>query len=251
MNIQWEPNRYAEGFNFVYGYGQDVAAMVDAPAGSFVVDLGCGTGVLTDALHKAGYRVLGIDASEEMLGRAKSAYLHIPFLCADATAFTLEEKADVIFSNAVFHWIDKEKQDKLLSCIGENLKPGGMLVCEFGGFGCGERAHAALEKAFTARGLTYPRTFYFPTVGEYAPLLEQHGLRVEFAALFDRPTPQKGEDGMENWIRMFIKAPFAGMEEGLKNAIIQEAVEAVRPVLYKDGVWYVDYVRIRIKARRI
>ena len=43
--------------------------------------------------------------------------------------------------------------------------------------------------------LTYRRTFYFPTVGEYAPMLERHGLQVRAALLFDRPTPQQTEDG--------------------------------------------------------
>lgn len=47
---------------------------------------------------------------------------------------------------------------------------------------------------------------------------------------------------------MFDKAPFAGVSEELQETIIREAVETLRPVLYHDGCWYVDYVRIRIKA---
>lgn len=53
---------------------------------------------------------------------------------------------------------------------------------------------------------------------------------------------------MVDWIRMFDKAPFAGVSEELQETIIREAVETLRPVLYHDGHWYVDYVRIRIKA---
>lgn len=53
---------------------------------------------------------------------------------------------------------------------------------------------------------------------------------------------------MVDWIRMFDKAPFAGVSEELQETIIREAVETLRPVLYHDGCWYVDYVRIRIKA---
>ena len=79
-------------------------------------------------------------------------------------------------------------------------------------------------------------------------LLERHGLQVRAALLFDRPTPQQTEDGLADWIRMFDKAPFAGVPEELQETIIREAVETLRPVLYHDGCWYVDYVRIRIKA---
>ena len=38
------------------------------------------------------------------------------------------------------------------------------------------------------------------------------------------------------------------VSEELQETIIREAVETLRPVLYHDGCWYVDYVRIRIKA---
>lgn len=50
--------------------------------------------------------------------------------------------------------------------------------------------------------MAYPRTFYFPSIGEYAPLLEGQGFKVECALLFDRPTVQKSEQGLENWIRI-------------------------------------------------
>lgn len=79
-------------------------------------------------------------------------------------------------------------------------------------------------------------------------MLERHGLQVRAALLFDRPTPQQTEDGLADWIRMFDKAPFAGVSEELQETIIREAVETLRPVLYYDGRWYVDCVRIRIKA---
>lgn len=71
---------------------------------------------------------------------------------------------------------------------------------------------------------------------------------MECALLFDRPTVQKTEQGLENWIRMFVKEPFAGISDEMKEEIIQETVEALRGRLYQDGKWFVDYVRIRIKA---
>ena len=111
--------------------------------------------------------------------------------------------------------------------------------------------HAALEKRFAAHGLHYRRTFYFPTIGEYAPLLEKAGFRVEFATLFDRPTKQNGPDGLADWIRMFDTAPFSGVDPALAAQIIDETVEDLRPVLLHDGVWYVDYVRIRFKVRKL
>ena len=45
--------------------------------------------------------------------------------------------------------------------------------------------------------------WYYPSIGEYAPLLERHGLEVRNASLFDRPTPLEGENGLDQWLRMF------------------------------------------------
>lgn len=250
MNIQWDAKNYTNNFSFVHQYGEDVLSLLDAPAGALVVDLGCGNGALSGKLRERGYRVIGVDASGEMLAAARAGHPDIPFIQADAAEFSLDEKADAVFSNAVFHWIDREKQACMIRNIADQIKPNGQLVCEFGGRGCAEAVHSTLERCFRRRGLPYPRTFYFPTVGEYAPLLEQHGLRVTYAALFDRPTVQKSGDGLIDWIRMFVKKPFEGMDAALEQEILDETREALRERLYIDGRWVIDYVRIRIKAIR-
>ena len=257
MNITWDANNYTDNFSFVHQYGEGVLSLLDVPTDSFVIDLGCGNGALTAKLAEKGYRVLGIDASAEMLKIAKENHPHLTFAQADATEFSLSElgdlpaKADAIFSNAVFHWIDAERQAQLLQTIANNLKPGGQLVFEFGGKGNAEAVHSTLEKCFQKRGLTYPRVFYFPSIGEYAPLMEKCGLQVEFATLFDRPTVQNTENGLIDWINMFVKKPFEGMDADLKAEILAETKALLQDVLFVDGKWLIDYVRIRMKARKI
>ena len=251
MNIQWDAENYTEKFSFVHKYGEDVLELIDAPDGSFAVDLGCGNGALTEKLAQRGFRTLGLDASPEMIKTAKRLHPGLDFVTADAKNFTLKEKADVIFSNAVFHWIDGNHQEKMIQHVSEQLKIGGELVCEFGGKGCAEAVHSTLEKSFAGRGRSYPRTFYFPSVGEYAPMLEKYGFLVEYAVLFDRPTEQQGENGLEDWIRMFVQKPFEGMTTEIRDSMIRETVDRLRPTLCVNGKWFVDYVRIRIKARKV
>ncbi len=249
MNIQWDSDTYTKNFDFVPKYGEDVLELLDVPPGSFVVDLGCGNGELTEQLCRRGYHVLGIDSSESMIALARRRFPQLDFQLGDALDFQLEHPADAIFSNAVFHWIDREKQGQLAENIASNLRQGGLLVTEFGGKGCAETVHQALEKVFAAHHLTYSRGFYFPTIGEYAPILEKAGFRIEYASLFDRPTPLKTGDDAADWIRMFVQAPFLGMDKNLKEEIIHEAAWETRPVLCRNHDWYIDYVRIRIKAR--
>ena len=250
MNITWDAQGYKERFSFVHEYGEGVMDLLTAKPGARVVDIGCGNGALTAKLEEKGYRVVGVDASPEMIALARQMHPELTFLCEDALSLALPQPADAIFSNAVFHWIDADKQDALAQSVARNLAPGGELVCEFGGHGCAERVHETLESCFKERGLRYPRTFYFPTIGEYAPLLEAHGLRVEIALLFDRPTPQKSPDGLTDWINMFCRKPFEGVDEAVKADILREANERLRGELCIDGVWYIDYVRIRLRARK-
>lgn len=251
MNIKWNTQNYKENFSFVPQYGEDLMNLLTVSSGSSVVDLGCGNGTLTKKLAEKGYCPIGIDASQDMIALAKSEYPELRFIEGDAISFKLMEPADAIFSNAVFHWIDADKQETMIANIAAQLRIGGELVCEFGGYRCGEAVHSTLEKCFAARGLIYPRTFYFPTIGQYAPLLEKHGMRVEIALLFDRPTCQQSQHGVIDWINMFVTKPFEGMDENIKKEILIETENTLRDRLFADGKWYIDYVRIRIRARKV
>ena len=48
---------------------------------------------------------------------------------------------------------------------------------------------------------------------------------------------------------MFISTPFyAVSEEAQREAIRNRAVELLKKDLYRDGKWYADYVRLRMRA---
>ncbi|MBS4963425.1 MAG: methyltransferase domain-containing protein [Phocaeicola dorei] len=249
MNIDWNAKEYLRDFSFVSRYGEDVLSLLDVHEGDSVIDLGCGNGMLTKHLSDMGLEVTGIDASEEMLDIAHNSHPELTFIKSDALDFTVNEPVNAIFSNAVFHWIDEEKQPILLGRINRALKKGGELVCEFGGKGCAATVHEALRQSFHKRGMEYVFPFYFPTIGKYATLLERNGFNTVYALLFDRPTAcRNGEHGLRDWIRMFDKQAFRMVDVNVENEILSEAERALNGVLFHDGSWYIDYVRIRLKA---
>ena len=249
MNISWNADAYTQNFTFVHQYGVSVTELIDFQKATTAIDLGCGNGVLTAALKEKGLKVTGLDASPEQLEIAKKSYPDIPFVLADATNFTVSEPVDVVFSNAVFHWIDRERQKDMLACVVRALRPGGQFVFEMGGCGCVAKIHSALKDAFATFGCDYELPNYFPCIGEYAPMVEQAGLLVQTALLFDRFTELKGADGMRDWINMFVHRPFEKVkDDAVKERIKQQAVEALRPSLFINGKWYADYVRLRMKA---
>lgn len=246
MKQHWDAEGYRSDFQFVHQYGEDVLALLGEVGGKRILDLGCGNGVLTDRLAKMGADVVGMDRSQEMLRLACEQYPELVFSCQDAADFSFDSPFDAVFSNAVFHWIPD--QDGLIQSVARALKSGGSLVCEFGGSGCCETIHAAIGRAFSRRGKRYRKTFYFPTIGEYAPRLERNGLKVKMALLFDRPTKLKGENGLADWIEMFVSQSFESFSSEEKAQMMAEIVEELRPVLYREDGWYADYVRIRIHA---
>src|SRR5207253_5108975 len=112
------------------------------------------------------------------------------------------EPFDAVFSNAALHWI--KEPEKVIKCVRRALKPGGRFVAEFGGRGNVQAISAAMDRALQAMVIGVTETpWYYPSIGEYSSLLEEEGLEVTFALLFDRPTPLQGDEGMRNWIAMF------------------------------------------------
>lgn len=249
-NIKWNADDYAGNFSFVAEYGSSLIETIDIREGMTCLDLGCGTGSLTAKLKEAGLEVTGMDDSIDQIRKARQDYPDIDFIQGNACDFTLEQPVDVVFSNAVFHWIEKNRQRDLLRCVYQALKPGGQFVFEFGGKGNNALIHGSLQRAFARHGREYEFPFYFPTIGEYTSLMESVGFEVRSALLFDRKTKLTSPNGLYDWIRMFVKKPFEGIPESETEQIIKEVVEELRPRLFQNGIWYADYVRLRCRALR-
>lgn len=246
----WDADSYAAKFSFVPDYGRDVIKLLHGEHLS-VLDLGCGNGTLTKVLAGLGHNVIGMDMSRNQLALAKKTCPSIEFIEGDATDFTLDRQFDAVFSNAVLHWIDEDRQPDMMLCVRDCLKKGGQFVFEMGGFKNNQLIHDELERQFAARGLEYKMPFYFPTIGQYSSLLEGTGFAVTYARLFPRPTLLEGENGLEEWIAMFIRKPFAGLDDRLCKDIRSDAAEALKPKLLRGRKWYSDYVRLRMSAVKL
>ncbi|MBR2614146.1 MAG: class I SAM-dependent methyltransferase [Clostridia bacterium] len=96
------------------------------------IDLGCGTGIITRALHGKGYQVVGIDLNGEMLSNANSFNDGILYLQKDLRKVT--EFSDLSFITAVndvFNYIKPTELQKVLLNFNKMLKIGGALLIDF------------------------------------------------------------------------------------------------------------------------
>ncbi len=247
---QWNAALYDRKHAFVFEYGKDVLSLLAPHPGERILDVGCGTGHLTKSIADAGAAVVGIDSSAEMIAKAKESYPDIAFQVADARDFAFPEPFDAIFSNAALHWV--LEPERAVICMAKALRPGGRFVIEMGGKGNVGRILTALETAMRdLAGVEVSARNYFPSIGEYTPLLEKHGLEIEQAWLFDRPTPlDDGENSVRNWLTMFRGSVFDDLSDDVKEAVLSSVETTLRPELFADGNWTADYRRLRITARK-
>ncbi|HEY9805109.1 MAG TPA: methyltransferase domain-containing protein, partial [Candidatus Obscuribacterales bacterium] len=159
------------------------------------------------------------------------------------------EQFDAVFSNAVLHWV--KPPEAAIARMWQALKPGGRLVVEFGGKGNVKAIATALEQSLREMEYPNPETlnpWYFPSIGEYTNRLEQQGFEVQFAALFDRPTPLADADGIQNWIKMFAQSFLQAVPAEQQTTFLSQIADRIRPQLYQNGIWVADYRRIRAIA---
>lgn len=244
----WDAGQYESSFSFVFQYGAELLPLLNPKPGERILDIGSGTGNLTAEIAGAGAEVTGLDASPEMVAQARRNYPQLRFVLADAAKFTVDQPYDGAFSNAALHWV--RDAEGMVRSLSRALKPGGRFVAEFGGHGNIVRILGALLPAIHARGYPGENPWYFPSIGEYAALLERYGFEVNSAWLFDRWTQLEDDPrAIQNWIEMFGGPMLRVMPASDRAAVLEEAEEALRPVLFREGRWYADYRRIRVIAR--
>jgi SAM-dependent methyltransferase len=136
-------NRYSDYDNFAWLYNREwhaygenifpalkIIAGEKLPDGAKVLDLCCGTGQLAKVLTEKGYRVTGLDGSEEMLRYAKINAPGAEFIIEDARTFRLPATFDAVFStfDSLNHIMKLEELKRVFKNVNRCLIKGGIFV---------------------------------------------------------------------------------------------------------------------------
>lgn len=99
-----------------------------------VLDLGCGTGSITELLAEKGYDLIGVDNSSDMLeiamDKKEKSHLDILYLLQDMREFELygTVKAVVSICDSMNYMMSEEELKKVFTLVNNYLDPGGIFI---------------------------------------------------------------------------------------------------------------------------
>jgi trans-aconitate 2-methyltransferase len=238
----WNADSYDRVSSPQLEMGRDVLARLPLNGDEAVLDAGCGTGRVTRLLLERlpRGRVIAIDASADMVARARENLPEVDVRLADLADFALEQPVDAVLSTATFHWIGDH--DALFECLAQALEPGGRLEAQCGGEGNVARLHAAARNVWGGRFADWPGPWHFSPPELAAERLRNHGFDDVRTWLEPRPvTPEEPREFMKTVVlHPFLERLDRGERDDFVEAVIAELGEPVE----------LDYVRLNISARR-
>ena len=223
-----------------------------------VLDAGCGSGSVTfDLLERLPRgRIYAVDSSPDMISKITQAIEErgetriVPIL-ASLTDFNLPEQVDVVFSNAVLHWIPDD--DALFGCLFRATKPGGRFRAQ-----CGGGANIAQLMAVTQAVEEYePYSVYlgmaefrkYRTAEEATAAMQRAGWTDVRANLFDSPVRFENNDDAALYLRTIILQRHVAALPSEHQHPFLEAVIAETVRRYGEP-FTADYVRLDLWATK-
>ena len=103
-----------------------VRDLVEPCAGDRIVDLGCAAGAITHFLSTFGCSVVGVDAQERAVAKARELFPGLEFVAADVAELPFEDASfdKAVAADLVEH-LDDATFDRMLGELRRVLRPGG------------------------------------------------------------------------------------------------------------------------------
>ncbi|MEQ1757800.1 MAG: methyltransferase domain-containing protein [Vicinamibacterales bacterium] len=254
----WNADTYHRVSSPQLRWGLKVLDRLRLGGGERVLDVGCGTGRLTEHLawRVPRGRVVGVDRSTNML-QAAHGYLsslsngRVVLTQADAARLPFTRVADAIFSTATFHWV--LDHDALFASLLAALKPGGRLVAQ-----CGGGPNIARLVARTSRMLAEPAwapffkgwtgPWLFADAATTARRLASAGFVAVDTSEEYAPVTFPSADAFKEFVSTVVCRPYLEQlppdrHAAFMNALTDEYASDATP-------FELDYWRLNIAARR-
>jgi len=252
----WSPEQYEKFRDERSTPFFDLLEQVRPCPGGRVVDLGCGTGELTRALHAKtqAAETVGIDSSETMLARSGDfAGNGLRFERAEIEAFLPERPFDVVFSNAALQWVNGH--EGLLRQISGYVAEGGQLAVQVPAnddHPSHVTAHClAAEEPFRSALDGYVRDWPVRAPEWYAALLDRLGYQEQHVRLQVYGHQLESRDGVIEWVMGTLLTDYEKrMSPELWQEYLRRYREALLPQLEDRQPYFYAFKRILMWGRR-
>lgn len=243
MSSDWDAASYDRVSDPQVRWATVVVERIERDGVETILDAGCGSGRVTELLLQRfpGAHVVAVDVSEAMVAEARRRLE--PFagrvtLAQGSLLDPIPATVDVVFSNAVFHWIDDH--DRLFANLADALRPGGQLVAQWGGRGNITR----LLEAVDSLGVPGPHPRGFVSAEETEERLARAGFVDRRVWLHPEPADFASRDVFVEYLRtVCLRCHLDLLPEEERTAFVSAVAD-------KLPDRRVDYVRLNAVARR-
>lgn len=243
--MAWNPDTYNQFKSERSAPFYDLLALLKVQPGLEVIDLGCGTGELTGKLADTvpGSNVLGVDSSEEMLGKSRQiGGSTLNFECISIeNQLEKEQQWDVVFSNAALQWVPDH--ETLFPRIMTKIKPGGQLLVQMPSQHHNITNHLLNELAtqgpFASVFAGWNRLSPVLELDHYAQLLFENGSKS--MQVFEKiyPLILKDVDELLTWVSGTALIPYLErLPESLKAPFLENYKAVLASHFPKTPVFY-------------
>lgn len=254
---EWNADRYHAIASPQQAWGRRVLDRLPLVGTERVLDVGCGTGRLTEEIAQRvphGLAV-GVDCSAAMLETAapwlRERSPRTKLVRADAAALPFRRAFDAAFSGATFHWIPDHAA--LFRSIITALRPGGRLVAQCGGgpnlallYG---RADGLMRAARFARYFEeWTEPTYFADVDTTKRRLAAAGFVDVDVSLEAAPTSFDGPEEFRDFIaNVCVRHQLARLPNAERQSFLRDLTVAAAG---DSPAFTLDYWRLNIDGRR-
>jgi trans-aconitate 2-methyltransferase len=204
--MAWNPAQYERFHDERNQPFFDLLGLVRPKESMNVIDLGCGTGELTRAMHEklVARSTLGVDSSSTMLERAKAFVMPgISFRQAEVESLAWGDGYDLIFSNAALQWVPDNPA--VLRHMARVLAPTGQVAIQVPA-NDDHPSHAlaaeiAGEEPFRSALAGYQRKSFILAPERYAAMLDELGFVRQHVRLQVYPHRLPSRDDVIEWVK--------------------------------------------------
>jgi trans-aconitate methyltransferase len=260
---KWDAQDYQKNSGIQLKWGRELIDKLKLQGNEHVLDIGCGDGKVTAEIAAivTDGSVTGIDNSPEMISLACDTfpagnYANLRFMQMDACKLGFAGEFDIVFSNAVLHWVRDHRS--VLKGISRSLKKPGRILLQMGGRGNVEGMMSIVsamtqkqEWAGYFKDFTNPFSFNSPE--EYGNWLVEAGLKPVRVELIGKDLAQQGREGLASWFRTTWHPFFHRVPGPQQQEFIDEAIDTYILAHPADagGTLHVAAVRLEVEAEKI